>query len=122
MRWRQRRTCVMPRRWRLRLPRTALKTGERSRPFDAGRIAALRPRVSSPRPRRAAARNRFDAWSMSRKLGFLQILRGLAALLVVADHALYYAADKAPLPAWHLAWSLGTLGVDIFFVISGFIM
>jgi exopolysaccharide production protein ExoZ len=61
---------------------------------------------------------------MNRKLGFLQILRGLAALLVVADHALYYAADKAPLPAWqeNLAWSLGTLGVDIFFVISGFIM
>jgi peptidoglycan/LPS O-acetylase OafA/YrhL len=66
----------------------------------------------------------FNALPMTGKLGFLQVLRAVAALLVVADHALYYAASKGPIPAWqeNLAWSLGTLGVDIFFVISGFIM
>jgi exopolysaccharide production protein ExoZ len=61
---------------------------------------------------------------MRRKLSFLQVLRALAALLVVGDHVIYYLADKEPVgaPYRNLAWHLGTFGVDIFFVISGFIM
>jgi exopolysaccharide production protein ExoZ len=61
---------------------------------------------------------------MRRKLHSLQALRALAALLVVADHAIYYLAEKQDVAQslQNLAWFLGTFGVDIFFVISGFIM
>lgn len=61
---------------------------------------------------------------MRRKLHSLQALRALAALLVVADHAIYYLAEKQDVARslQNLAWFLGTFGVDIFFVISGFIM
>ena len=48
----------------------------------------------------------------------IQYLRGVAAMLVLASHALLY-----PLVGEHLFYSrLGWLGVILFFVISGFIM
>jgi exopolysaccharide production protein ExoZ len=61
---------------------------------------------------------------MRRKLHALQVLRALAALMVVADHAVSYVATKqeVALSLKNLAWFLGIFGVDIFFVISGFIM
>ena len=55
---------------------------------------------------------------MRQKFITIQYLRGLAAMLVLASHALLY-----PLVGHHLAFSrLGWLGVILFFVISGFIM
>lgn len=55
---------------------------------------------------------------MQHKFITIQYLRGLAALLVLASHALLY-----PLLGEHLAYGrLGWLGVILFFVISGFIM
>ena len=55
---------------------------------------------------------------MRHKFISIQYLRGLAALLVLASHALLY-----PLVERELAFSrLGWLGVILFFVISGFIM
>ncbi|HTO26989.1 MAG TPA: acyltransferase [Devosia sp.] len=55
---------------------------------------------------------------MRHKFISIQYLRGLAAMLVLASHALLY-----PLTVPHLAYSrLGWLGVILFFVISGFIM
>jgi exopolysaccharide production protein ExoZ len=55
---------------------------------------------------------------MQHKFISIQYLRGLAAMLVLASHALLY-----PLTGEHLAYSrLGWLGVILFFVISGFIM
>nr|WP_295891419.1 acyltransferase [uncultured Devosia sp.] len=55
---------------------------------------------------------------MRHKFVSIQYLRGLAAMLVLASHALLY-----PLTGPHLAYSrLGWLGVILFFVISGFIM
>src|SRR5687768_6729717 len=55
---------------------------------------------------------------MRHKFISIQYLRGLAAILVLASHALLY-----PLLEHDLAYGrLGWLGVILFFVISGFIM
>lgn len=57
------------------------------------------------------------------KLHSLQALRALAAWFVVADHAiLELTFDQPGNPSTHVAWVLGSSGVYIFFVISGFIM
>jgi exopolysaccharide production protein ExoZ len=59
-----------------------------------------------------------------RKINHLQTLRGVAALVVAADHALEYPIRRHALSAhWYqLAWCLGWAGVATFFAISGFIM
>ncbi len=50
-------------------------------------------------------------------------LRALAALLVVVHHALSAYRDRMdPRPHAVLVWENGMCGVDIFFVISGFVM
>src|SRR6218665_2165317 len=55
---------------------------------------------------------------MRQKFLTIQYLRGFAAMLVLASHALLY-----PLMGEHIAFGrLGWLGVILFFVISGFIM
>lgn len=54
----------------------------------------------------------------------LQVFRGLAALAVVAHHAAVATdafVEKIP-TAWLLFFDLGALGVDFFFVLSGFII
>ena len=57
------------------------------------------------------------------KLHSLQALRAIAAWLVVADHALLeITANQSANPTTHFAWTLGSTGVSVFFVISGFIM
>lgn len=58
-------------------------------------------------------------------LSLIQILRGVAALLVVEHHFCLTIAEYHPHPSPIEASSLGHLGaagVDLFFVISGFIM
>ena len=50
----------------------------------------------------------------------IQVLRFVAALLVVAMHSTHYAAER--LTAGAPIFSNGSAGVDIFFVISGFVM
>jgi peptidoglycan/LPS O-acetylase OafA/YrhL len=64
--------------------------------------------------------------SEKKNLDSVQILRGVAAFAVVAHHACQMVADNGPRPGFlnqlgHLR-DLGAAGVDIFFVISGFIM
>ncbi len=57
------------------------------------------------------------------KFHFLQALRAVAAWLVVADHALIdITHGELQNPATSVAWAIGSIGVYIFFVISGFIM
>lgn len=58
----------------------------------------------------------------------IQWLRGVAAMLVVCNHAALLALKFLPIPEtsppgtiWNLA-RFGAFGVDIFFVISGFVM
>jgi exopolysaccharide production protein ExoZ len=62
--------------------------------------------------------------SVSPKLGWVELGRGLAALVVVAFHASIMMREpqysgQVFLPEW---FSLGFLGVDFFFVLSGFII
>lgn len=55
---------------------------------------------------------------MGQKFITIQYLRGLAAILVLASHALLYPLIEHDLTYGRLGW----LGVILFFVISGFIM
>ncbi len=56
----------------------------------------------------------------SRKFLGIQALRIIAACLVVVTHSTYYAFER--LDKHFPVWERGTRGVDIFFVISGFVM
>jgi exopolysaccharide production protein ExoZ len=58
------------------------------------------------------------------KLAALQVLRAVAASLVVLDHSLNALVDHAALPATvhRLSYLSGWLGVAVFFVTSGLIM
>jgi Predicted acyltransferases len=55
---------------------------------------------------------------MQNRLSSIQALRGIAALLVLASHALLYPLAEKTLAYGRLGW----LGVILFFVVSGFIM
>jgi exopolysaccharide production protein ExoZ len=50
----------------------------------------------------------------------IQSLRFVAALLVVVTHSTFYAGER--LDRSVQTWDFGAVGVDIFFVISGFVM
>ncbi|MFW6024401.1 MAG: NAD-dependent epimerase/dehydratase family protein [Dichotomicrobium sp.] len=71
--------------------------------------------LKAPGPRAAARPNRLDS---------VQVLRALAALTVVVGHTLYEARAFDPSGSynWVLATETWTAGVDLFFIISGFIM
>jgi peptidoglycan/LPS O-acetylase OafA/YrhL len=57
------------------------------------------------------------------KLHALQAARAIAAWLVVIDHVLLELSGGRPdNRLTHIAWTLGNTGVDVFFVVSGFIM
>lgn len=52
----------------------------------------------------------------------VQMLRGLAAILVVIAHAQVHLHVRGLVPALNPFLDIGRAGVDIFFIISGFIM
>jgi exopolysaccharide production protein ExoZ len=52
----------------------------------------------------------------------IQILRGLAAVLVVLHHLVEQTYLPYPMHGWHRWLDNGAFGVDIFFPISGFVM
>jgi peptidoglycan/LPS O-acetylase OafA/YrhL len=62
---------------------------------------------------------------MARRISALDGLRGLAVLLVVLRHAVHNdvfgEAAVLPWPLQHVAWN-GWIGVDLFFVLSGFLI
>lgn len=60
---------------------------------------------------------------MKDKIESIQILRGLAALSVVLFHYRFYLVpDGSDLATPNMLFGWGAIGVDLFFVISGFIM
>lgn len=58
----------------------------------------------------------------TKRLDFLQALRGLAALAVVLWHGSRFISPYYEGLGWQLFGAGGSMGVDLFFVISGFIM
>lgn len=52
----------------------------------------------------------------------VQVLRGIAVLLVVLFHAGLVVSEQFGAPGGHLLFRFGAAGVDIFFPISGFVM
>jgi len=52
----------------------------------------------------------------------LQVLRGIAAMLIMAKHAMYEVDVISPLEFNYGNYKHYTVGIDIFFVLSGFIM
>lgn len=56
------------------------------------------------------------------RLEHVQALRGLAAMLVLVSHLVLIEGRTATDPLLHGALEWGMMGVDLFFVISGFIM
>ncbi|HFJ0173560.1 TPA: acyltransferase family protein [Escherichia coli] len=57
------------------------------------------------------------------KIKSLQVMRGIAALIVVMFHYNYFLKEgSAFIDIYNSLFSWGVIGVDIFFVISGFIM
>ena len=58
----------------------------------------------------------------SKNLDWVQLLRGLAALLVVMTHGRYALQGSPSYPLAEQLLRHGGLGVDLFFIISGFIM
>lgn len=50
----------------------------------------------------------------------IDAMRFVAALMVVTTHSAFYAAERLNAP--QLQWPQGVRGVDLFFVISGFVM
>lgn len=56
-----------------------------------------------------------------RRLDFLDALRGLAAVYVIAYHLIYIPSPNLAVPAWARLWAInGGTGVTLFFVISAF--
>jgi peptidoglycan/LPS O-acetylase OafA/YrhL len=71
---------------------------------DASELAA--PAARAPEPRR---------------LDFLDALRGLAAVYVIAYHLIFIPSPNLAVPAWARLWAVnGGTGVTLFFVISAF--
>lgn len=56
------------------------------------------------------------------RIDWLHGLRGIAAFIVVFSHARYFFRDTPSWPQIDAALSPSAMGVDIFFIISGFIM
>ena len=77
---------------------------------------------------RSPGESRPPAWSQTDRVEAIQWLRGVAAMIVVCHHAALLALKYLELPensAHRMQWDLanaGVFGVDIFFVISGFVM
>jgi peptidoglycan/LPS O-acetylase OafA/YrhL len=63
-----------------------------------------------------------QSWHPGRSLP-LDLLRGIAILLVLGRHSVLATPDLGPLTPFAVAWkTIGWAGVDLFFVLSGFLV
>ncbi|MCB2251783.1 acyltransferase [Pseudomonas chlororaphis] len=76
----------------------------------------------APAPRCIKKITRWYKMNNSGKLDWVQALRGIAAMLVVLCHAREYLAGSPNYPLIESIFLPGAMGVDLFFIISGFIM
>jgi peptidoglycan/LPS O-acetylase OafA/YrhL len=77
--------------------------------------AASVPEPRQPSPATAAGTE------PGRRLGWLDVLRGVAALAVVFDHLSYYVLQHVRAEVYHW-FDPGNYGVFVFFIISGYIV
>jgi peptidoglycan/LPS O-acetylase OafA/YrhL len=75
----------------------------------------------TPQPKTVAAASPGGAGAHETYIS-IQLLRGLAAMLVVVFHAGVMVRDRFPAAGDHFLLLSGAAGVDIFFPISGFVM
>ena len=59
---------------------------------------------------------------MSKTYQNIQALRFFAAFLVLVMHAALYASERLDPSYTSFIWDAGSTGVDIFFIISGFVI
>ena len=74
-----------------------------------------------PEPSQPSQRATTDAAGSGTRLGWLDVLRGVAALAVVFDHLGYYALQHIRAVIYHY-FDAGNYGVFVFFIISGYIV
>src|ERR1700722_2175687 len=79
--------------------------------------SATGPESAGPEPARVDP-GRTDP---GRRLGWLDVLRGVAALAVVFDHLSYYVLQHVRTEVYHW-FDPGNYGVFVFFIISGYIV
>ena len=100
----------------MRVFRGCLRAGARPASDDASGS------VGQKRVADGGASTSEPAWSSHETYIGVQILRGLAALLVVVFHAGLMVQDRIPGLGDEWVLRFGAAGVDIFFPISGFVM
>ena len=77
--------------------------------------------ASVPEPTQTSQVAASDAAGSGARLGWLDALRGLAALAVVFDHASYHVLQHVRAVIYHY-FDAGNYGVFVFFIISGYIV
>ena len=77
--------------------------------------------ASMPEPSPPSQVAASDAAGSGARLGWLDVLRGLAALAVVFDHLSYYLLQHVRAIVYHY-FDTGKYGVFVFFIISGYIV
>ena len=79
-------------------------------------------RPPAPKPAGPSAQDAVkDAAGSASRLGWLDVIRGIAALAVVFDHTSYYALQHVRSVIYHW-FDAGNYGVFVFFLISGYIV
>jgi peptidoglycan/LPS O-acetylase OafA/YrhL len=95
--------------------------GSRQLPVKEGNEPAGRPAGLAEQAPAPAASVSPDAGGSARRLGWLDMLRGVAALAVVFDHVSYYTLQHVRSLVYHW-FDPGNYGVFVFFLISGSIV